>query len=89
MLQLWLNDFLGPGTVYADSGWGPCIQACDGNIVEPFKTVTAAVQAVGDGRIIGVVKGNYPASAGNTFIAGADGKAMTLMAPVGTVTIGN
>ena len=88
-LSQWLNDFLGPRTVYADSGWGPCIQACDGTIVEPFPTVTAAVQAVGHGRTIGIVRGNYPASAGNTFTAGADGRAMTLVAPVGTATIGN
>lgn len=88
-LQFWLNRFPGTGTVYADSGWGPCIQSCDGTIVEPFNNVADAVQAVGDGRIVAIVRGNYPATDGNTFTAGADGKAMTLMAPVGTVTIGN
>lgn len=48
-----------------------------------------AVAAGPDGGQVAIVKGSYPASAGNTFTAGGDGKAMTLIAPVGTVTIGN
>jgi hypothetical protein len=31
----------------------------------------------------------YPAVDGNTFTAGADGKSMTFIAPVGAATIGN
>ncbi len=84
-----LTEFLGVGTVHADSGWGPCIGACDGTVFEPHPNVAAAVQAVGDGRIVAVVRGSYPAADGNTFTAGADGKSMTLMAPVGAATIGN
>lgn len=55
----------------------------------PYTTIPAAVSNVPDGGLISIVAGSYPAASGNTFVAGADGKAMTLTAPVGTVVIGN
>lgn len=88
-LNQFLNSFLGAGTKHVDSDWGPCIGTCDGTVFEPYPNVAAAVQAVSDGRIVAVVPGNYPAAQGNTFTAGADGKSMTFVAPVGAATIGN
>lgn len=89
VLNQWLNNFIQPAPVYVDSGWGPCIGPCDGTIFEPLPNVAQGVGAVADGGTVVIVRGSYPHSQGNAFTAGADGKAMTLLAPVGPVTIGN
>ena len=60
-----------------------------GNVLHPYKTITQAVSGTPSGRRIAIVAGSYKASAGNTFTAGANGKSLTLFAPVGQVTIGN
>lgn len=60
-----------------------------GGVFEPFHTVTQAVNVVPDGGTVVIVAGSYSAASGNTFTAGADGRAMTFVAPVGTVVIGN
>ena len=60
----------------------------NGTVMRPFDTVTEGVNAVVSGGIVSIVAGTYTAASGNTFTAGADGKAMTLTAPVGTVRIG-
>jgi hypothetical protein len=60
-----------------------------GDIFSPFKTVSIAVDSVPDGAVIKIIGGSYPALDGNTFVAGADGKAMTLMAELGDAVIGN
>jgi len=60
-----------------------------GTVFRPFDTVALGVAGVPNGGVVSIVEGSYPASAGNTFTAGADGKQMTLEAPVGEVTIGN
>ena len=86
-LALAVSNFPGPNTVYVD--WADVGLPISGNIFEPFRTVSQAVAGVADGGIISVVPGSYPRAAGNTFTAGADGKAMTFIAPVGTVQIGN
>ena len=51
--------------------------------------MTLGVTNVVSGGVVSIVAGTYSAAAGNTFTAGADGKAMTLSAPCGTVFIGN
>lgn len=81
-----LESFPGAGAVFVDSVAG---LPHNGGIYEPYKNLPQAVAGVTSGGIISVVEGSYPAAAGNTFVAGADGKAMTIEAPVGTVTIGN
>jgi hypothetical protein len=47
------------------------------------------VSSVVNGGRISIVEGSYTKAAGNTMIMGADGKAFTVLTPVGTVTIGN
>ena len=54
-----------------------------------FNSITEAVTNVVTGGRIAIVEGNYTKAAGNTMIMGANHKAFTLLAPVGTVTIGN
>ncbi len=61
----------------------------NGNVLHPYKTIAKAVSDTPSGRRIAIVAGSYRASAGNTFTAGTGGKALTLFAPVGQVTIGN
>ena len=53
------------------------------------KNWSAAVAVVPSGATVAIVAGDYPAALGNTFVAGADGRAMTLTAHVGFVRIGN
>ncbi len=82
-----VQNFLGPNSVYVD--WADVGLPANGNVFEPFRTVSQAVAAVPNGGIIGLVPGFYPRSAGNTFVAGADGKKMTFISPVGSAVIGN
>jgi hypothetical protein len=55
----------------------------------PHPSVWRALDTVPAGGVISIAAGDYTALAGNVFVAGADGRAMTLVAPVGTVRIGN
>jgi hypothetical protein len=68
-------------TTYLTSGFGWPFS--------PYTTISAAVSGVPDNGIVFMLPGSYPAASGNTFVAGADGKAMRLTAPMGTVVIGN
>jgi len=86
-LEAALQNFLGPNTVYVD--WAEAGLPANGSVYEPLHSVSAAVGAVADGGIIALIPGSYPRAAGNTFTAGADGKAMTFVAPVGLVRIGD
>ena len=85
MLQSWP----GVNTIYVDVVQPPTAPAENGTIFRPFSTITNAVSHVVSGGRISVVEGNYTKAAGNTMLMGADGKSFTLLAPVGTVTIGN
>lgn len=82
-----IRDFPGPLAIYVDGGVSGL--PTNGGVFEPYNHVWQGVSAVQNGGIVSIVKGNYPASSGETFIAGGGFKAMTLEAPVGTVTIGN
>ncbi len=84
-----LDNFLGSNVVHVDRGYGPCFGACNGSISAPFPNVSDGVLSVGDGGIVAITPGGYSAASGNTFTLGADGRSMTLMAPVGIVTIGH
>jgi len=82
-----LQTFLGPVVEHVDAGHPSWSEG--GNVFHPHDTVSAAVAAAPSGALISIVAGNYPAAAGNTFTAGADGRSMTLRAPVGLVRIGD
>lgn len=81
-----LADFPGPNTIYVDA---VTLTAETGEVLFPFGNMADAVTEVPSGGQVSIVAGTYPASDGNTFTAGADGKAMKFIAPVGTVIIGN
>jgi hypothetical protein len=82
-----IQTFLGSNVVYADA-LHPATSE-DGTVFRPYDTVAEAISAVLDNGIVSIVAGSYTAAAGNTFTVGADGKRMTIVAPVGTVTIGD
>ncbi len=86
-LESSLHNVQGASARYCDSGLFGLPQ--NGGVFEPFNTVAPAVASVANGGVISIVAGNYPASAGNTFVAGADGKAITFKSPVGLARIGN
>jgi len=83
----WVNDLRGSNAVYVDSARN--ITLPFGTVFRPYETVAQGAAVVPNGGVVSIVEGSYPASAGNTFTAGNDGKQMTLEAPVGVVTIGN
>jgi len=84
----WPTTFAGQDTEYVDRASIPDSPTRDGSVFRPRDTVTSAVANVADNGLVVVVEGTYTKAAGNTFTAGADGKAMTIIAPVGVVRIG-
>jgi hypothetical protein len=84
-----LNNFLGNNVWWVDalSPNIPLFQT--GGVLNAFDRVSEATAVVPDGGTIAIVAGNYTAANGNTLTAGADGRAMTLMAHVGIVRIGD
>jgi len=81
-----IQTFPGSNVVYADLH---PVALENGTVFRPYNTVTEAISAVLNNGIVSIVAGSYTAAAGNTFTVGADGKRMTIVAPVGTVIIGN
>jgi hypothetical protein len=88
-LESLLQNFLGANTEYVDAVTYPNAPAENGTIFQPYNTVTEAVAAVASGGRIAIVEGTYTAAAGNTMTMGTGGKSFTVLAPVGTVSIGN
>lgn len=74
-----VNDFPGANIRYADNGHPFATGA--GTVFRPFSTVAGAVAAVLAGGIVSVVQGSYNESL-------TISTAMTIVAPVGNVTIG-
>lgn len=71
--------FPGPNTIYVDTLVHP--GAANGHLYNPFNTVRQAVDAVPAGGQVSIVAGNYPETL-------AINKSVILVAPVGTVVIG-
>lgn len=87
LLQTALQNWLGTNTKYADSGHPDTGNV--GTIYDPFTTVAMAVAAAPSGGVVAIVEGSYTKATGNVFTIGPGNKALTLVAPVGTVVIGN
>lgn len=81
--------FPGSNVVYADVGHPVSSANENGTVLRPYNTVAEAISAVVSNGIVSIVAGSYSKAAGNTFTIGADGKRVTIVAPVGTVYIGN
>jgi hypothetical protein len=84
-----IQAFGGANRIYVDAGHPVSSSLEAGTMMRPYHTVTDAVSAAAHNGVVVVVAGSYRASAGNTFVAGADGKRMRFETPVGTVTIGH
>jgi V8-like Glu-specific endopeptidase len=84
-----IQAFFGTNVIYADAGHPVSPELEAGSVLRPYDTIPEALSAVPHNGIIRITSGSYTKADGNTFIAGADGKACTLMAPVGPVIIGN
>lgn len=82
-----LDNFPGSTTVYVDDGHVSNLE--NGTIYQPFNLVSEGVNLVVNNGILCIVEGTYTAAEGNVLTMGADGKAMGIITPVGTVTIGN
>jgi hypothetical protein len=88
-LESALQNFLGV-TRYLDWIAYPNSPADNGTIFQPFHNLAAAASSVPSGGVVSIVEGSYlRTTAGNTGVFGTGNKAMTLVAPVGTVVIGN
>ena len=79
-LETALDDFPGSSTVYVDRGM-PAIATENGTVFRPYNTVAEGVTAVSTYGRLSLVEGYYD----ETLVID---KAMTLVAPVGTVIIG-
>jgi V8-like Glu-specific endopeptidase len=88
-LEALLQSWPGANSVYVDATQPPTAPVENGSVFRPFNTVTEAVSSVVSGGRIVIVEGSYTKAAGNTMLMGADGKSFSLIAPVGTITIGN
>jgi len=89
-LESALQNFPGANTRYLDNVFYPALPADNGTIFQPFHNLAAASASVPSGGVISIVEGSYQRSvAGNTGVFGTGNKAMMLVAPVGTVVIGN
>jgi hypothetical protein len=80
------REFFGANVRHVDVGHPNTTET--GSVLLPYSTVVEGTNAVPDGGTVSIVAGSYTAAGGNTMTLGDDGKAMTLTAPVGTVTIG-
>ena len=88
VLETAIRDFARPNPIYVDaSDYG---LPSNGGVFEPFHNISQAIGAVPDGGTISLVPGFYSRQdVGNTFTAGADGKAMTFVSPAGSSFIGS
>jgi hypothetical protein len=85
-LEAALDDFYGTGSIYADRGHPISSALENGTVFRPYDTVTEAVAVVPSGGTVAITEGTY---FDDTFVIGSDGKSMTLLAPVGAVSIGD
>jgi len=88
-LETALQNFPGANTRYVDVVAYPNSPTENGTIFQPFSTFPAAVTSVPSGGRVSLVEGSYTRAGGNIGTFGADGKSFSILAPVGTVTIGN
>lgn len=82
-LGIALNNFQGPGTVHVDTVVHPGTP--NGAIFNPYNSINQAMTAAGSGVKISIVAGHYRET---TVLSRPSGQPVTLVAPVGTVIIG-
>jgi|GEM_PF-6470759 len=76
-----IEEFPGPNTLYVDNGHPFASSGGGGSIFEPYETLQQVVNKDPAGGVVSMVAGIYPGAV-------TIDKAMTIQAPVGTVTIG-
>ena len=88
-LESLVATFPGANCRYVDTVTYPNSPADNGTVFQPFHNFASAVSSVPSGGRVVMVTGSYgKATAGNTGTYGTGNKAFTLLAPVGSVTIG-
>lgn len=88
-LENLVANFPGANCRYVDTVTYPNAPADNGTVFQPFHNFASAVSSVPSGGQVVMVTGTYgKATAGNTGTYGTGNKAFTLLAPVGSVTIG-
>ncbi len=88
-LETLVSNFPGANPRYVDTVTYPNSPADNGTVFQPFHDLSSAVTSVPSGGRVVMVTGNYgKTTVGNTGIFGTGNKAFTILAPVGTVTIG-
>ncbi|UCD18400.1 MAG: trypsin-like serine protease [Candidatus Zixiibacteriota bacterium] len=88
-LESALQNFFGSNVKYVDVGHPISPGLENGTVLRPYDTVLEGVTSASSGAQIRIAAGTYSSAAGNTFTLGDDGKSMLLLAPVGSVIIGN
>lgn len=86
-LETDLRNYVSSLARFVDAGH-PLRVAEEGTVYRPYSTVTLGAGGVSSGGILSIVTGSYNTAADRALTAGTGNKAMTLVAPVGSVTIG-
>lgn len=86
-LETDLRAYVQSAARFVDAGH-PLRVAEEGTVYRPNSTVSLGVTGITSGGILSIVTGSYNTAADRALVAGTGNKAMTLVAPCGSVTIG-
>ncbi len=86
-LETDLRNYVSTLAKFVDAGH-PLRVAEEGTVYRPYSTVSLGVAGVSSNGILSIVPGSYNTAADRALLAGTGPKAMTMVAPVGTVVIG-
>ena len=82
-----LSDYVSTLARFVDANH-PLRVAESGTVFRPNSTVSLGVTGIASGGILSIVPGSYNTAADRALVAGTGNKAMTMVAPVGSVVIG-
>ncbi len=86
-LETDLRTYVQSAARFVDAGH-PLRVAEEGTVYRPNSTVSLGVTGISSGGILSIVTGGYNTAADRALVAGTGNKAMTMVAPCGSVTIG-
>lgn len=86
-LETDLRNYVQTLARFVDAGH-PLRVAEEGTVYRPYSTVSLGVAGIANNGILSIVTGGYNTAADRALLAGTGNKAMTLVAPCGSVRIG-
>lgn len=86
-LEIAVRNVTSSAAKFVDAGHPYAVSLGNGTIYRPYDTITEGLVNVVNGGIVSIVAGTYGSGVGSTILAGTDGKAFVIEAPVGSVVI--